>query len=52
MAILPANQVKNNCILKKEELIGKVTKRRIMSGKMIKENDIEMTQLIKRGKLL
>ncbi|MDJ1257790.1 MAG: flagellar basal body P-ring formation chaperone FlgA [Candidatus Midichloria sp.] len=49
MAIFPANQIKNNCILKKEDLVGKVAKRRIMPGKMIRENDIEMTPLIKKG---
>lgn len=36
MAIFPANQVKSNCILKKEDLVGKIAKRRLMPGKMIR----------------
>ena len=49
MIIVPASQVKSNYITKKEDLIGKVTKRRIMPGKAVKEGDIELAPLIKKG---
>ena len=49
MIIIPTSQVKSNYITKKEDIIGKVTKRRILPGKAIKENDLELIPLIKKG---
>jgi len=49
LSVAPSSQAKDNYILKKEEPVGKVAKRRMKFGKSVKKTDIEFSSVIKKG---